>query len=285
MSVRIYNETEDTYESIAAYIAAYDADDTDVFYVQFLYKLSTLFETAKKRTAFRGRAAMDDKGNSLIDKYAITDDEEDFFDEMLEMGSGELFRKLTAWAKNVFNSYQYKVLHDFGEEFYYKGDVNTYQSGGGFTVIEDYDAAWTDSALVDFIFEVLSGPYKDSVQDILTNGEQVLSLDGVFGGSILGESFEITATGETTVEESSLQYFINMPDYPYLDLFESVEAKLNEALVLYTIKEWYLTNRFMDDFQIENARYEVLSKEIKNLLMMRTKPPKRNTGLMGSSDY
>jgi len=193
--VRIYNDTDDSYLTVQEYIDAYDADDEDVYYVQFIYELTVLFAKAKRRTAFRGRYAKDEQGNSLLDRYAMTADEEDFFDEMLELGSGELFNKLLAWTKNVYKSYQYKATHDFG----------------------------------------------------------------------VGAA-------------SSVQFHITIPTAPYLDLFTTVEAKIDEALVLYTIKEWYLTNRLMDDYSIEQQRYDELAGEIKSKLMMKAEPTRRRLG-------
>lgn len=196
MAVRVYNATEGSYGTIASYIAAYDEDDEDVYYIQFLYELSELFDLAKKRTSFRGRRARDEEGKSLLHLYEMTDDEEDFFDEMLEEGSGEIFNTFLAWTKNVFQSYQYKALHDFGS-----GDVN------------------------------------------------------------------------------SLQYFLTMPTAPYMDLFNVVENKLEGALVLYTIKEWWYINRLLDDYQVDNARYKKVMDEIRGMLLQKAEPTRRRPGL------
>ncbi|HDY88440.1 MAG TPA: hypothetical protein ENH82_10080 [bacterium] len=270
--VQIYNATEETYSTIEEYITAYDADDTDVYYVKFLYELSALFDKAKKQTALRWKNAKDENGNSLLLANSITVDEEDFVDDAMERGSGELFKKLLLpWAKNIFNSYQYGV----------DGIIDIVQSTPGFTQIQDLEATFITNELVDEWLEISSGTYEGEDLEVLSNSPTVINLTGNFTGDVTGASYFIL--NYPRVLQKFLEYFISMPDYPYLDLLESVEVNLEKANVLYVIKEYYLTTRLMEDYQIENTMYNELVKEIKSTLMMQTQQKKVRRGFF--KDY
>jgi len=280
--VRIYDATDDEYLTIEEFIDAYDEDDTNTYYVQFLYKLDTLFDLTKERTALRGKYARDEQGNSLLNAYAMTDDEEDLFDRFLEIGSGELFRKLNAWTKNVFKSYQYKALHDFGgteETVYHTGTVTGWANPN----LTDSGATFGPNDIgrtLEYTSGLLAG--NGYVIESVISATEV-KLTNPPPDDPTGMTYKVYE--ETSTTENSLQFFITMPDTPYFDLFESAEVKLEEALILYCIKEYYLLNRFMQDFQIEQERYDRLAHEVKSLLMMKTEATRRNNNMLGTTDY
>lgn len=273
--VRIYNATDDTYQSIESFISAYDEDDTDTYYIHFYYRLLSLFDKAKERTALRGKYARDENNNPMIDRYAMTADEEEFFDQMLEVGSGEIYRKFLAWAKNVFNSYQYKVTHDFGNTLEYTGEINKYDDVMTQCIVHDYSKSWTANALIGLTLTITSGQYKGQTASITDNSEQMALLDSN-PGDLQGVTYKIT--GSSTVEENSLQYFLTMPTTPYFDLLNVADQKLEEALVIYTIKEWYRLSGLYEDAALEEQRYGMYLDEVKSLLMMKAETTRRRAG-------
>lgn len=63
--------------------------------------LTDIFDEAKQRSSFQGRLAKNAQGQSKLEYFALTDDEQDVIEKMLPSGATEVFNKLSAWCKDT----------------------------------------------------------------------------------------------------------------------------------------------------------------------------------------
>jgi hypothetical protein len=97
----LYDNTTDTFsplyrtafENLDEMINPQAVIDTTVYDLVFFASLTDIFTMAKRRSAIRARFAKDEAGNPLVEKIAITDDERDWYDDILPQGAGEVFKK------------------------------------------------------------------------------------------------------------------------------------------------------------------------------------------------
>jgi hypothetical protein len=263
--IYIYNTYTDKYtdlyrqawENLEEYMGEV-VEDTTVYKIMFFVSLDDIFTQAKKRTAFRGRFAKDAKGNSLLEQFAITDDEQSLLEDLLKSGAEEVHKTISAWMQNDNESFQYNVT--FGA----KAPMGTITSDGGTTII-DSTAPFTGN-LAGYKLVILDGTLENEERDIVSNTTDTLTIDRAFTGSVLGASY-----GVYNPEEKFITYALEMDlrwDFP---MISAAETAIKEALTAFEMKEWYLANRYMEDFAIEEAKYlKELSKAKSALIQGKT---------------
>ena len=103
----------------------------------FNIDLDDLFTSLKRRTALKARALGD------LDKYSITEDERDWWYDILEDASGKLFRMIASDAQDTDDAYDFDSTTDL--EINYIIDTPTY---------------WDDNLSVPFLKQMLSSISK-----------------------------------------------------------------------------------------------------------------------------
>lgn len=117
--IRLYNiANAETLADNNTYLQELVDNPDGSYLVIFLQDLDQLFTAVKKKTAYRGRFAKGDKGQSLLDQIAITDDERTYFDSVIQSAGPEVANKLSAWAKNIDQAYRYNVSFNYSQEKY-----------------------------------------------------------------------------------------------------------------------------------------------------------------------
>jgi hypothetical protein len=249
--IYIYNETTDKYtdlyrqafENLEEFLGD-EAEDTTVYKIMFFVSLDDIFEQAKKRSAFRGRFAKDAQGKSLLEQMVITDDERELIEDQLPNGATELQKKLSAWMKAVNESYKYGVT--FGA----KAPIGTITSASGSTV-SDSSAPFTAGALAGYKLVILSGDIEHEEREILSNTTSELTLEREFTDDPTGLEY-----GVYDPDEKFITYALQMELNWNFAILQAVEAAIKEAMVSYELAQWYLANRYMDDYAIEDAKYK-----------------------------
>ena len=272
-----YNTETDVYRDI--YRQAFEnldeflgneAEDTTVHDILFVISLNDIFEQVKKRTALRGRFATDGQGGSLLEKLAMTDDERDLFDQTMPNGSSEVYAKISAWAVDVSNAYKHGV--SFG----------TLQAQGTVTsvtgsLISDTSQALVVSSLIGsrLIITEPDHPLENQERQVEDNTATTISLELSFGEDITGLAYKvINATEEFIV------YSLRMPLDWDINMLQPADNAIKEALIKFMLKEWYLINRQMDDFAIEETEYQKeLAGKIRPAMFKKTTPIRRPAGL------
>lgn len=117
--IRLYNiANAETLADNNTYLQELVDNPDGSYLVIFLHDLDQLFTAVKKKTAYRGRFAKGDKGQSLLDQIAITDDERSYFDSVIQSAGPEVANKLSAWAKSIDQAYRYNVSFNYSSERY-----------------------------------------------------------------------------------------------------------------------------------------------------------------------
>ena len=258
--ILLYNNTTDTfkdlyrhpYENIDEYVSPVDVEALE-YDVLFFTNLTDAFIIAKRRSAIRGRFAKNKDGTPLIESIALTDDERDWYDDILPAGASEVFKKLSAFAKKITYAYKYGVT--FGG----KVAVGTVESVVG-TVVTDSALVLTPSALKNHKFVITSDNLlKDQEQTILDNTVNTITLTLPWEQDITGMSFSVYNPAEDYI-----LYTVKMDSNWDTNMLHNCESAIMEALVSYTLKEWYMANRYVDEYAIEQDKYQ------KNLLLVKS---------------
>lgn len=249
--IYLYNETTDTYKDL--YRSAFEnleeflgdeTEDATLYKIMFFVSLNDIFEQAKKRSAFRGRFARDAQGKSLLEQMAITDDERELIEDQLPNGATDLQKKLSAWMKAVNESYK------FGVTFGAKNPSGTVTGASGAT-ITDSAAPFTAGALVGYKLVILSGDIIHEEREIVSNTTTDLVIDREFTADPTGLLYGVYNPGEKFIT-----YALQMELNWNFAILQAAEAAVKEALVSYELAQWYLANRYMDDYDIEDGKFK-----------------------------
>jgi hypothetical protein len=276
--IYIYNEHTDTYtdlyrqafENLEEYLGP-EVEDITIYQIMFFMSLDDIFTQAKKRSAFRGRFAKDAQGKSLLESLAITDDEKTFLEDLLPVGATEVFKKLSAWMKNHDEPYQ------FGVSFGAKAPSGTVTIDSG-TVISDSTSPFSPGALTGYKLVILSGTINGEEREIQSNTASDLTIDRPFTSSSLGLLY-----GVYNPNEKFITYALEMELNWHFAMIQAAEAAIKEALVAFELKEWYLANRYMDDFAREEARYQKELGKVRSALFQGKESWKRPTDFFAGS--
>ncbi len=239
-----------------------DTDDLTAYEIMFVMGLDDIFTEAKRRTSLRGRFAKGKEGGSLLETIAMTDDERDFFDSIMPNGSAEVFKKMLAFSKEVNNAHQFNV--SFGAKLI-EGSITAISSD--LAVITDSAQSLTPNALTgQRLVITTAGDYENLERDITGNTATTISLAEPFQADLTDLEYAVYNPAEKFVI-----YSVRLDLNWEFNMLANVEAAVKEALILYAIKEWYLTNRYMDDHSIEETRYQQeLTKIRSGLIQQRT---------------
>lgn len=260
----IYNATKKTYQDLLDSNVAATAEG-DVLRVLLLSDLDSVFNAVKRRSAIRGRFATDQKGNPLLEQIAMTDDERDWFDEIIKGGSNEITRKLASWTKGIDAACRHNVK--FGNPVF-SGSVVSVTNA----VITDSSKAYTVDALKDKKLVITSaGPQMNQERKILSNTATTITLETAFSTPVTGMDYAIC-----DVTSYFILNYLNM-DYSWdLNLFHGIGASIEEALILYTLKEWWkITPATQADYQVEEVNYNNQLSKIRSQLLQYKIPVRR----------
>ncbi len=268
--IQLYNNDTDTFSPL--YRTAFEnldemidpqTEDSTVYDLVFFASLTDIFNIAKRRSAIRGRFAKDEQGNSLIEKLAITDDERDWYDDVLPQGAVEVYKKLSAFAKNVTDAYKY------GVSFGVKNASGTIESVAD-TVITDSSLSLVPSALKGHKLVITSDELKDQQKTIADNTANTIVLEEAWEQDITGLNYNVYNPGDDYV-----MYSVKLDSNWDRNMLQSCDSAIIEALVAYTLKEWYLINRYGDDYAIEEDKYQKQLMKVKSSLSQGKKPYRR----------
>jgi hypothetical protein len=277
MSILLYNNDLDTfrdlyrtpYENVDEYVDP--ADDLSPYDVLYFVNLTDVFTIAKRRSSLRARFARDAEGRPLVENLAMTDDERDWFDDIMPIGSAAIFKKLSAFAKGIQHA------HKYGVTFGGKVAVGTIESIAG-NIISDSSLSLTPSALKGYKLVLTSGTEDliNQEQLILDNTANTITVQVPWEQDVTGLSFNIYNPSEDYV-----LYTVRLDTNWDLNMIHNVESSVMEAMISYALKEWYLINRYMDDYAIEDAKFKSYLSQIKSSLDQGVNTTERPMDMFG----
>jgi hypothetical protein len=259
----IFNQTSKKYTNLTS------VDDVSAElgtkFVLLVTDLDVTFNAAKRRTAMRGRYATDGSGQSMLEKLSLTDDERDWFDEVIKNGGAEVFRKFGAWTKGIDSAYRHNVK--WGNPLH-AGTVTTVST----TTLTDSTAVLPTTGLVGAKLVCVSpGANMNQERTITASTATSVTVDTAFSPALAVGSEYIIAS----VTGNFILQYLNV-DYSWdLNLFVGLQSSMEEALTLFAVKEWYKINRNTNDFPIEEAEYNSQLSKIKSQLLRYKTPSRR----------
>lgn len=263
MNVYIYDTSTQTYINVADYLHSIVNPDGDIYRLLMLFNLQSLFEDVKKRTAWRARFAKNAEGQSLIDNLVITDDDRDMFDDLMKTGCNEVYRPMSAWGKDIEGAIRFNVK--FGDPVH----GGTVLSGGSTTQLTVPLPPLTDFSGYKIVI-TSAGVSINQERVIVSNTMDTITLDSAFDMDVTGLEYAIF-----TQTDDFIIYYLNMSKEWDLNALRDAYHEAREALISYSVKEWYVVNRYMDDAQIEQGRYGSHLTGLRSALMRRKKPLRR----------
>lgn len=264
--ILLYNTSTNTYVNITTYLTSIEASPGNNYRLLMLFNLDTLFEGTKKRTAWRSRFAKDEQGKSLTAKLAITDDERDMFDDLMQRGCNEVFRKMSAWAKDIPGANRFNVK--FGEPVK-SGSVT---SGGTSAVLTDTSKTLTVNELAGYKLVITSaGVEQNQERTIVSNTADTITLDSAFTTDVTGLEYSVM-----TQTDDFIVYYLDMSLEWDLNMIHQAYESAREALISFFVKEWFVVNRYIDDAAIEGGKYDIELVKIKQALSQRKTPLRRS---------
>lgn len=270
--IYLYNTVADTYrdlyrtpyESLEEFLSDFE-EDSEIYKVVYLVSLSDVFEKAKQRSAFRGRFAKDAQGAGMLDSFMLTNDELSYINNIVQVCAAEVFKKVSAWCKNNVNAFQQNI--SFGNKI-----VNGSITSATGTTITDSSASFIVNGLTGYKIIILDSDSNihEEERDIISNSETSIVIDRAFSEDPTGLEY-----GIYNPDEKYIAYFLNMDSNWDKNMLQNAEAAINEAYVTFILKEWYLVNRYMDDYTIEETKYQNELKKIRSSLMQGKTPYRR----------
>jgi hypothetical protein len=261
----IYNDKTKTYTAPSIFDSS-GVSKGDPVVVIIAADLDLIFSAAKKRTAIRGRFAIDQQGNSLLDKLTLTDDERDWFEEIIKNGGTEIFKKLSAWTKGISSAYRHNVKFGNPEK---SGKISLVNGA----VITDSSKNFAVDELKDKKLIITSaGSQMNQERLVSSNTATTITLASPFDSDITAMNYCIVP-----ISASFALFHLNLDLSWDLNLIQGVGTAIEEALVLYTLKEWYRINRNADDFQVEEGAHQLQTSKIRSQLLQYKIPARRVT--------
>ena len=240
--------------------------DEDVYDILFFASLTDIFTIAKRRSAIRSRFAKDNEGKPLVDSFALTDDEKDWFSDIMPEGSAEIWKKLSAFGRDTEDAYRYGVTMGT------KPATGTIDIVAG-AVLTDSSLTLTPSALIGYVLVITSaGDMEGQQKSIIANTANTITLESAWKQDVTGMDFNVYDSATDYV-----LYTVKLDSNWDINMLQSCDKNIQEALVSFCLKEWYLINRWMDDFTIEDGHYQKSLAKIKSDLSHGKKPYRRAT--------
>lgn len=273
----ILNADQYLYYSLEDFLIALEAQETgDSFYVLYAFPIDALFEKIKRRSALRGKLAKDQQtGASALENFQVTEDERDIFIDFLQTGAAEIFRQISGFSKEINAAFRFNV--PFGDPEF-SSTISSVSPDG--LTITDASLNMTVNAYQGMKLVITEpGLLENQERTIVSNTDTTFVIDSPFGGDPSAMQYIVAAQTENYILIYSL-FDISKFD---TNMIQGIDALFEKCLIATVLKEWYLINRFMDDYQIEEM---LLKNAISDLRMsyFQSYKPYRATPFFNDDD-
>jgi|GEM_PF-4326399 len=270
-----------------------DVDVDAPSYAILQHKIDDIFEVVKEYTSIGSKYAMDDKGNSAFDRYALSNDEKNVFRKFLKEAADNVFRQLGYLSKELVNSF----LFDDGpvSPVYVAGTtypiaVYVYYDGYTYKSLQAGNIGHTPS----------SSPTYWEKQEIDTTippyvaAQAYAANDFVVDVGIIYKSLQAANTGHAPA--SSTTYWQAEPVYvdtkgkititiENLKNFDSralevIDNKIFQIYQKYTLKEWYKLNKNKTEWELTEVEVNQLYADLRALSFRRIQPMYRTGSII-----
>jgi len=275
MANYIYDADEQLYHNLQEFVDALASETGDTYLMLFALPIEALFEKIKRRSALRGKLAIDNQGKSQLEHFQITEDERDIYLDFLQSGSANIFKSISGFSKTLHGAFRFNA--NFGDPEF--GGIITAVSIDGLTI--------TDSTLSMVVNEYAgmklviasAGIYENMERTIVSNTATEFVINEAFPANLTTYEYFITAQTEKCI----LIYSSMDVEQFDTNVIIGIEALLEKTLIGTVLRDWYLINRFMDDYGIEEG---LLKNDISDLRMhyFQSRKPARATEFFNDND-
>lgn len=277
MPTYILNATNYNYLTMEQYLAELQvpSETADTYYLLFAFPIEALFEKIKRRAALRAKVARDQQGNSQLDSFILTEDERDIYLDYLQSGAGEIFKQVSGFSKNIASAFRFNV--SFGTPVVDSTVVSV--SGDGLT-ITDSALTMTVNAYAGMKLVITSaGLLENQERTIVSNTATAFVVSSAFSGDVTSLEYVVSIQTEKFILIYSAMNVLGFDT----NMILGMDALFEKCFIGTVLRDWYLINRFMPDYEIEKV---LLKDAISDLRMhyFQTLKQERATEFFNSDD-
>jgi hypothetical protein len=244
----ILNTDELLYVSMDELVSSpFTPDTEDNYFLLFVYPIEALFEKIKRRSALRGKLAKDQQGMSRTEEFQLTEDERDAFMDFLRSGASEIFKQVSGFSKTINSAFRFNV--NFGvPEF---SSIISEVDGTGLIITDGgLPEPMTTNQYAGMKLVIVSpGLYENEERTIISNDDYSFTIDEVLPEDVEELEYIIAAQTEKHITIYSLLDVANFDT----NMLLGIDSLFEKCFIGSVLKEWYLINRFMDDYKVEET--------------------------------
>jgi hypothetical protein len=217
----------------------------DTYLLLFAFPVEALFEKIKRRSALRGKLAKDQQGNSQLEAFQITEDERVEFLDFLQSGSAKIFKEISGFSKSINSAFRFNV--PFGDPEFASAVESV--SVDGLTVTDSSLAMTTNQYAGMKLVITSPGLLENEEATIVSNTGTEFVIDAAFSGDITGLEYAVSAQTENYI------LIYSALDVSKFDtnVLLGIDALFEKCFIGTVLRDWYLINRFMEDYKVEDA--------------------------------
>lgn len=261
----ILNADQYLFYDLEDWLEAVEAGETgDSFFLLFAFPIEPLFEKVKRRSALRGKLVKDQQGASQLDNFQVTEDERDIFIDFLQTGAAEIFRQISGFSKLINSAFRFNV--NFGDPEF--SSTITSVSPDGLTL---YDNAldMTPNAYAGMKIVITTpGLMENQERTIVSNTDTSFVINSAFDDDVTDLEYIVAAQTEKYI----LIYSIFDVQKFDTNVILGIDALFEKCFIGTVLRDWYLTNRFMDDYNIELALLKDAISDLRMSYFQNMKP-------------
>jgi len=268
--IKVYNADDSIYGTLEDYLQALeDAEGEELettYRLVYMYSLATLFDEVKRRTARRGKHIRTENEEPMIEKVAMTNEEETEFNNLIYDAAIRVFSVLAGYARNIDDAFKF-TDSEIGDITYSgsgNDDMSVDKNYINYTNIPDKTFRvridiksnpdtfrWSDDD--GETWEKEATPITGDWQRLGNTG-LVVKFNAITGHELDDQwSFECTA--------AKIIYHLELDQYMDTNLAEILDRPIKKALIYYVVKEWY-EEIGSPDMVMEERKYLDMMQEI-----------------------
>ena len=209
-------------------------EDQDPIHRLLYFNIEDFFDLSSLETMYRTDTADDNSGKSVLNRYALTNNDQNFFDKLLKRGASEAYRVLQPFAQRLTDAYGFNTI-----------------PGATIEEINDVD---TDDLVTDLLYEM-----EDA--GTITLGSLVV---------VIGDKVKYDGSVWVKDNDNEIKYIFYYLNIPYnfdMNNLEPLNEKVEEFISIYVVKEWFKRQKY--DYEVIMSEYMMVERELLRIINFR----------------
>lgn len=209
-------------------------EDRDPIQKLLYFDITTFFDLSSIETMYRTDTTYDNTGKSVLDRYSLTNNDQNFFDKLLRRGASEAYRVLQPFCQSLVSAYGFNALP-------------------GATVEEI-----NDSEVANLVTGLL---YEMEDAGTITLGTLVV----IAGDKVKYDGSVWVKDNANTIKY--IFYYMNLPYNFDMNNQEPLNQKVEEFISIYVVKEWFKRQKY--DLELILSEYQMVERELLRIINFR----------------